>query len=135
MQHITPGTYIVFNGNTYTTQKLIVSADGVEVWGLPSAPSKPFYLGKHPLSHAAEVLACSLTKVYDFQPAALGKPRAHKLHKIMGRLGLGHAEHYRFAARALGQNVESLAALTVEQARKVWAALVSAYPQARALAA
>lgn len=105
MQDITPGTYTIFNGLTYTTQKLIVSAEGLDVWGLPSAPYQPFYLGKHPLSYAAEVLACSLTKVYsfEFEPLTIGKPRACKLHRIMGRLGLSHAQHYAFAGRALGR--------------------------------
>lgn len=67
--------------------------------------------------------------------APIGKPRAHKLHKIMARVGLSHAQHYAFAARALGQEVASLAALTEQQARRVWAALVNAYPTARRAAA
>lgn len=49
----------------------------------------------------------------------IGKARAAKLHKLMGRAGL--FEHYGFAARALGREVFSLASLTEEEARTVWA--------------
>lgn len=71
------------------------------------------------------------------QPAApIGKPRAHKLHKLMARLGLRHSDHYTLAAAALGMGYapDSLAALSETEARRVWAYLVSLYPQARRLA-
>lgn len=67
-----------------------------------------------------------LAEVLAPNPApTIGKARAHKLHVIMGRLGL--MEHYGFARRAIGEQCFSLAALTEEQARKVWALLVHWY--------
>ncbi|KQR15595.1 hypothetical protein [Deinococcus sp. Leaf326] len=66
-------------------------------------------------------------------PATIGKARAYRLHKIMGRLGLH--EHYGLAARALGRDVFSLAALTEAEARTVWAFVVNLLPHARELAA
>ena len=60
---------------------------------------------------AAEVLA-------PLPAPVIGKARAARLHRLMGRAGL--FEHYGFAARALGREVYSLAALTEGEARKVW---------------
>lgn len=67
----------------------------------------------------------------------IGKARAHKLHKIMGRLGLPSAQHYAIAAAALGEwvPVPSLAELTEREARTVWAHLCTLFPSARQLAA
>ena len=55
-----------------------------------------------------------------FERATIGKPRASRLHRILSRLGLGHADHYRAASAALGRMVASLAALSEPEARKVW---------------
>lgn len=73
----------------------------------------------------------------DLAPAPIGKARACRLHKIMGRLGLPSAQHYALAAAALGEwaPLGSLAALTEREARSVWAHLCRLYPQARELAA
>ena len=57
---------------------------------------------------------------YTFERVTIGKARASRLHRILGRLGLGHSDHYRAATAALGRLVASLAALTEGEARKVW---------------
>lgn len=60
-------------------------------------------------------------------PPTIGKARAHKLHTIMGRLGLH--DHYGIARRGAGlDECFSLAALTEQQARAVWAYLVNMFP-------
>ena len=53
-------------------------------------------------------------------PQPIGKARACRLHKILARLGLGHADHYRAASAALTREVPSLAALSEGEAREVW---------------
>ena len=42
---------------------------------------------------------------YTFERATIGKARASRLHRILARLGLGHADHYRAASAALGRLV------------------------------
>ena len=53
--------------------------------------------------------ACTLDDLahlpYTFQPATIGKARASRLHRLLSRLGLGHADHYRAASAALGRLV------------------------------
>ncbi|MFC4456096.1 hypothetical protein [Deinococcus sonorensis] len=67
---------------------------------------------------AADLARCPFT----FTPAAqpFGKARACRLHRTLSRLGLGHSDHYRLASASLGRLVDSLAALTEQEARKVW---------------
>ena len=71
-------------------------------------------------------------------PASLpiGKPRASLLHRIMGKVGVPHPEHYALSAAALGQSqpLTTLASLTEDEARKVWTYLCSLYPRARQVA-
>ena len=81
--------------------------------------------------------ACTLDDLahlsYTFERATIGNARASRLHRILSRLGLGHADHYRAASAALGRMVASLAALTEQEARTVWnhaRALRLAYQQA-----
>ena len=57
---------------------------------------------------------------YTFERAIIGKPRASRLHRVLGRLGLSNPDHYRAASAALGRAVGSLAALSEQEARKVW---------------
>ena len=68
--------------------------------------------------------ACTLADLaylpHSFEQATIGNARASRLHRILSRLGLGHADHYRAASAALGRMVASLAALTEQEARKVW---------------
>ena len=82
-------------------------------------------------------VACTLADLahlpYTFERATIGKARASRLHRILSRLGLGHADHYHAASAALGRMVASLAALTEQEARTVWnhaRALRLAYQQA-----
>ena len=67
---------------------------------------------------------CTLDDLSDlpssFGRATIGKARASRLHRILSRLGLGHADHYRAASAALGHMVASLAALSEQEARRVW---------------
>ncbi|WP_161881490.1 hypothetical protein [Deinococcus alpinitundrae] len=67
----------------------------------------------------------------------IGKARAARLHKIMGRVGLPSFQHYGLAAAALCEPfpLDSLAALTESEARRVWAHLCRCYPSARQHAA
>ena len=72
---------------------------------------------------------------YTFERATIGNARASRLHRILSRLGLGHADHYRAASTALGRMVDSLAALTEQEGRTVWnhaRALRFAFEQAAA---
>ncbi|GAA5438167.1 hypothetical protein [Deinococcus aquaticus] len=62
----------------------------------------------------------------------IGKTRAARLHRLMARAGVPSGEHYGFAGAALDRPVFSLAALTEEDARAVWAFLCEAFPQVRA---
>lgn len=79
-----------------------------------------------------EVLAEDLAPL----PApTIGKARAHKLHKLMARVGVFQAHHYATATRATGREVDSLAALTEDEARDVWAYLCRTFPHARSVAA
>ncbi|GGR27772.1 hypothetical protein [Deinococcus ruber] len=58
---------------------------------------------------------------FTFTPAgALGKARASRLHRVLSGLGLGNADHYRAASAVLGRTVDSLAAITEQEARRVW---------------
>lgn len=71
-----------------------------------------------------EVLAETLSQP---TPPTIGKARAHKLHTIMGRLGLH--DHYGIARRGAGlEECFSLAALTEQQAREVWSYLLAMFP-------
>lgn len=74
-----------------------------------------------------------------FAPLAqpIGKARAARLHRLMGRLGIPSAQHYALAAAALGewQPVPSLADLYPIEARMVWRHLCALYPSAAQLAA
>ena len=58
--------------------------------------------------------------LYTFERATIGRARASKLHRILSRLGLGNADHHRAASAALGRMVASLAALSEQEARRVW---------------
>ena len=68
--------------------------------------------------------ACTLADLahlsYTFERATIGNARAPRLHRILSRLGLGHTDHYRAASVALGRMVGSLAALSEQEAHKVW---------------
>lgn len=69
--------------------------------------------------------------------AAIGKPRASLLHKIMGMAGIPKAQHYTLSAAALGEPrpLATLAGLTEGEARTIWAYLCAQYPKAREVAA
>lgn len=71
--------------------------------------------------------ACALADLsnlpFEFTPdprALLGKARAARLDRVLARLGLSSADHYRTASTALVRTVDSLAALTEAEARRVW---------------
>ena len=58
----------------------------------------------------------------------IGNPRAHQLHRVMGRVGIPAAEHYAFARAATDDHsIYSLAALSAAQADTVWAFLCFCY--------
>ncbi|TSA87896.1 hypothetical protein FNU79_01225 [Deinococcus detaillensis] len=71
----------------------------------------------------AEVLAT--------EPATIGKARAARLHRLMGRIGLCGPDHYGNARRALGRDVFSLASLTEQEARRFWIHLWRTFPAIR----
>ena len=64
-------------------------------------------------------------------PDTIGKARAARLHKIMGRVGLSNPDHYGNATRAVGREVFSLATLTEEEARRFWHYLCRTFPTVR----
>jgi len=92
------------------------------------------------IEHAAHLLVWAkatgtLQIVERFDVALLGKARAARLHRILARLGLSSADHYRTASAALARTVDSLAALTEAEGRRVWnhaRAVRFAYQQAAA---
>ncbi|WP_231557312.1 hypothetical protein [Deinococcus sp. YIM 77859] len=130
-----PGTYSVFNPHSYTTQVLRVTAQGAEVYAAASGVYPAAFLRRASLEEVAAVLAHPRTVLYSFTPApvpTIGKARAAKLHRLMGRAGIPSGEHYSFAGAALNLPVYSLAALTEDQARQVWRFLCALFPQARA---
>lgn len=136
MNTSTPGTYVIFNPLTYTTQELRVTTEDAEVYAVATGPYPASFLHRVSLDAVVEVLAHPHTVVYSFSPVpvpTIGKARARCLHQLMGRLGLH--EHYGLAARALGRDVFSLATLTEQEARRVWAHVVNLFPHARDLAA
>ncbi|GGS10773.1 hypothetical protein [Deinococcus sedimenti] len=61
-------------------------------------------------------------------PTTIGNTRASKLHRLMARAGIPGSQHYGFASAALDRNVTSLAALTEQEARQVWAFLCETHP-------
>ncbi|WP_291432375.1 hypothetical protein [Deinococcus sp.] len=65
-------------------------------------------------------------------PPVIGKARAARLHRLMGRLGLPSAQHYALAAAALGEwaPLPTLADLTEPEARTVYTHLCRLYPAA-----
>lgn len=62
----------------------------------------------------------------------IGKARAAKLHRLMGRAGIPSGEHYGFAGAALDRPVYSLADLTEPEARAVWRFLQATHSSAAA---
>lgn len=122
-------------GDTLNTVTLTADAHGTLTAQLDGQPV--------PVADAVRVLhyATRTTLTHEHrapEPApTIGKPRAARLHRLMGRLGLPSAQHYALAAAALGEwaPLPSLAALTEREARAVWAHLCSLYPQARTLSA
>ena len=88
-----------------------------------------------PTELAAPALLEALAEVpVQFTPApvvTLTRARARKMHKELGRLGLPADARYALAAELLGRPVESLTALTEEEARRVW---LAACAQAQAAA-
>ena len=86
------------------------------------------------LSRAVRLLqnAQTVTLTAKVLPAPpIGNPRAHELHRVMGRVGIPAAEHYAFARAATDDHsIYSLAAMSAPQADAVWAFLCSCYPAA-----
>ena len=84
---------------------------------------------------AAPYLLEALAEVpVDFVPApvvTLTRARARDMHRELARLGLPADARYALAAELLGRPVESLTALTEEEARRVW---LAACAQAQAAA-
>lgn len=83
----------------------------------------------------AEVLTLTAEVLAPLPAPTIGKARAAKFHRILGRFGLPSAYHYRAASDALGREVASLAALTEEEARRVWAFLRRLFPTIEGAAA
>lgn len=94
-----------------------------------------FYAGEaQPVSDLAAAQIAHLISYLDgvaFAPLArpIGKPAACRLHRLMARAGIPSGEHYTFAARTLGQPVDSLAALYPIEARQVWRDLCAYAPR------
>ncbi len=111
------GTYTYTKAGIYQDHTITVQVLG----GRPTVGS----LNGEPMSGTfwQGVVLLDLARfAYTFTPAPqpIGKARACRLHKILSRLGLGHADHYRAASAALAREVDSLAALSESEGRKVW---------------
>lgn len=118
--HDMDGAVISTHAHTITLSRESVGSElAAVIDGQPASLSRAVQLIQW--AYEKEVVAEQLA------PAPIGKARAHKLHKLMARAGF--QEHYGFATRALGKQVFSLAALTEEEARKVWAFVCHMCPQ------
>lgn len=117
-----------------TTQTVTLSADqhGHKTAQIDGKPAQ--------VAHAVSILnrAARVELVSEYRAPApapvIGKARAAQLHRLMGRAGLPSAQHYALAAAALGEwaPLPSLATLTEQEARAVWAHLCRLYPSAAA---
>jgi hypothetical protein len=121
----------VVTGSADYIVTLIRTADGLvaEVDGQPET----LYRAVQMLEAAEKTVVLSEV----LEPTPIGKARASRLHRLLGRLGLASAQHYALAAAALGEwrPLPSLAALTEREARTVWGHVCRLYPQARSTAA
>lgn len=113
------------------------SKEGLEKWGADLIEQLAYQIEYR--TRAGSCMAqVNFCPVHPLEGApTIGKGRAHKLHKIMGRLGLPHLQHYGLAAAALCEPfpLDSLATLTETEARRVWAHLCKLFPSARQYAA
>lgn len=134
----TPGTYTVFNALSYTSQLIVITNTDAQVYTAPTAHYPASLLGSASLADVAAILEHGRTVVYSFVAeavvevaAAIGNARASELHRVMGKVGIPHGEHYAFSRAATGDHsIYSLAVLTGEQADAVWAYLCFCYPAA-----
>ncbi|MHA0044395.1 hypothetical protein [Deinococcus sp. PEB2-63] len=119
-------------GDTLNTVTLTADQHGNQTAQVDGQPAT--------VAHAVSILnrAARVELVSEYRaptPAPMiGKPRAAQLHRLMGRAGLPSAQHYALAAAALGEwaPLPSLATLTEQEARAVWAHLCRLYPSAAA---
>ncbi|WP_135230724.1 hypothetical protein [Deinococcus fonticola] len=88
--------------------------------------------GRLTVLHEAELTPPEQPEPLKMPMQVIGKARAHTLHKIMGALGIPHAQHYGIAAFAIDEPfpLETLSTLTDAEAGRVWAYLCSHYPNA-----
>ncbi|GHF60435.1 hypothetical protein HNQ07_004227 [Deinococcus metalli] len=66
-----------------------------------------------------------MARKYAEKCGALGRTRAAAFHRQLAGRGVPGTEHYAVCARVLGRGVQSLATLTEDEARKVWASVQS----------
>ena len=62
----------------------------------------------------------NLPSTFTPAPRQIGKVRGARLHILLARLGFSSPDHYRTASAALARDVDSLAALTEAEGRRVW---------------
>lgn len=115
----THGTYRLFNALSYTQQELRVDADGADMYAAATGIYPATFLRRITIDEVTAVLECPFTKVYAFTAApapvpTIGTPAARELHRELGRLRF--TDHYGTASDALGYPVDSLAALTADEA-------------------
>ncbi|WP_424951008.1 hypothetical protein [Deinococcus sp.] len=114
---ILDGAVLSVHSYTVKVERVGDTLTAAYVDGLPVSIERAAHL----LTWAKNTGTVKQVEAFDPAPALpLGKPRASRLHRIMARLGLGHADHYRAASAALGRPVDSLAALTEQEGRTVW---------------
>lgn len=114
---------------TYTWQRPGVLLAATVAAGTVTAELYTRALGTQPVPAdlAAPALLEALAELpVQYQPAPapvyLTRQRARAMHKELGRLGLPADARYALAAELLGRPVESLTALTEQEARTVWLA-------------
>lgn len=132
---IPAGSYTVFNALSYTSQLIVVSRAGAEVYTAPSAHyPTPYHLGSASLADVAAILAHERTVVYRFElppapvvevSATVGKVMGRRLHIEMGLLKI--ADHYSEAGHAVGRPVTSLAGLSTDEYAVVMDYLYGSY--------
>ena len=114
---ILDGAVLSVHSYTVKVERVGDTLTAASVNGLPVSIERAAHL----LTWARDTGTVKQVEAFDPAPAlTLGKPRASGLHRILARLGLGRFDHYRAASAAMCRPVGSLAALTEQEARRVW---------------
>lgn len=72
------------------------------------------------LLHTPATAAARAAQPAPVVPVTLTRQRARAMHKVLAALGVATDDRYRLASQIAGRDVQSLTALTEQEARAVW---------------